>query len=132
MLIATQLNVPVENIIGVAAHESQWGQGRIARECNNYFSMHAPAPLQIKTVPVLRDPKVKVAVYASFFQGGQSFAMRWGNAVRGISDPLKFAQALVQTGYNSSSSKNGGTDGYAQKLADIINVVRVRAQCPVR
>ena len=41
-LIAKQLDVPVENILGLAAKESFYGQGRIATEYNNYFSMHGP------------------------------------------------------------------------------------------
>ena len=33
--IADQLDLPVENILGLAAQESQYGAGRIARELNN-------------------------------------------------------------------------------------------------
>ncbi len=42
-IIAKELDVPVENILGLAAAESQYGTGRIAREYNNYFSLQAPA-----------------------------------------------------------------------------------------
>ena len=33
--IADQLDLPVENLLGLAAQESQYGTGRIARELNN-------------------------------------------------------------------------------------------------
>jgi uncharacterized FlgJ-related protein len=42
MLIAAMLKLPTENILGLAAHESQYGVGRIAIEYNNFFSLHAP------------------------------------------------------------------------------------------
>jgi uncharacterized FlgJ-related protein len=38
--VAQKLNVPVENILGLAAEESEWGTGYIALKYNNYFSMH--------------------------------------------------------------------------------------------
>jgi hypothetical protein len=131
MQIANQLNVPIENIIGLAAQESQYGTGRIAREYNNYFSMHAPAPLQIGSAPALGNPKVKVARFSSFLESGQSFAKsKFGSAVRGVSDPLKFAEMLVQSGFNSGKAATGGRDGFAQYLADIISTVKVRMECP--
>ncbi|MDI5829785.1 hypothetical protein MJN51_39885, partial [Salmonella enterica subsp. enterica serovar Kentucky] len=45
--------VPVENILGLAAAESQYGTGRIAREYNNYFSLQAPASFQSGRVKYL-------------------------------------------------------------------------------
>lgn len=65
-LIAKQLNVPVANILGLAAAESQYGTGRIAREYNNYFSMHGPAPLQSDQVHPKESAKKWVAMYTSF------------------------------------------------------------------
>lgn len=59
--IADQLDVPVENILGLAAQESQYGSGRIARELNNYFSLHAPAPLQIGEEAPMSNARIKVA-----------------------------------------------------------------------
>lgn len=92
-LIALALDVPVENILGLAAEESEYGKGRIAKEYNNYFSMHAPAPLQIGEQAAKGSTTVKVAVYSSFLQCGQSFAARFGSAVRGKKKPKEFVQA---------------------------------------
>lgn len=128
-VIAKQLSVPVENILGLAAEESQYGQGRIAKEHNNYFSMHAPAPLQIGAAPVQGSTKVKVAVYSSFLQSGQSFATRFGSAVTGQADPRAFALALMRAGYNSGDPRTGGRAGFARYLVDIIGAVKGRMAC---
>lgn len=127
--IARQLNVPTENILGLAAQESSYGDGRIATEYNNYFSMHAPVPLQIRAEAAKLDPKVKVAVFGSFLQCGQSFVIKWGASVKNISDPLAFSQALVKAGYNTGNAKTGGRDGFAAYLAGIIIQVKARMEC---
>jgi hypothetical protein len=40
---ADQFGIPVENILGVAALESNWGASRFAAQGNNYFGIHYPA-----------------------------------------------------------------------------------------
>lgn len=130
--IARQLQVPVENILGLAAEESEYGRGRIATEYNNYFSMHAPAPGQLRAEPARKDPRVKLAVYGSFAQSAQSFAIKFGAAVRGKTDPKAFAAALVRVGYNPGSNTQGGRDGFADYLARIIEQTRIRMACRTR
>jgi hypothetical protein len=130
--VATQLDVPVENILGLAAQESQYGTGRIAKEYNNYFSMHAPAPFQIGAQSPLGNPKIKVAQFSNFLQCAQSFAARYGSAVKGKKDPLEFAQTLVRIGFNSGNAANGGRAGFANYLAGIIKIVKERMTCPVK
>ncbi len=128
-LLAKQINVPIENVLGLAAQESQYGTGRIARDCNNYFSMRAPAPLQVGVETAHGDPKVKVAKYSSFLQSGQSFVQKYGNAVKGLAEPIAFAQALVDAHFNTGNVANGGRAGFEKYLADIIAAVRMRLQC---
>ncbi|WP_105462887.1 glucosaminidase domain-containing protein [Escherichia coli] len=130
-LIAKQLDVPVENILGLAAKESFYGQGRIATEYNNYFSMHGPAPLQSGQVHPLGSKQVWVATYTSFSTSGKSFAIRFGNAVRNKKSPEQFAQALIDSGFNSGKNSNGGHTGYASELVGVINMVKRRITCPV-
>jgi flagellum-specific peptidoglycan hydrolase FlgJ len=127
--LAQMLNVPIENVLGLAAHESQYGQVRIAQEDNNYFSMHAPAPLQIGEDTAKGNAHVKVAKFASFAQSGQSFIARYGSMVRGKSDPMDFAQALVAARFNSGNPKNGGAADYAKKVAAMIQMVKLRLEC---
>ena len=66
MVIAKALKLPPEYVLGLAALESQYGKGRIAREYNNFFSMHAPAPHQTGAIAPLGNAKIKVAIYPSF------------------------------------------------------------------
>ncbi len=130
--VAASLDVPMENILGLAAQESQYGTGRIARELNNYFSLHAPAPMQIGAESPKGNTKIKVAKFSSFLQCAQSFAVRYGSAVRGKKDPLDFARALVRAGFNSGNASNGGRAGFDHYLAGIINAVKARATCPAK
>jgi flagellum-specific peptidoglycan hydrolase FlgJ len=129
MAVAIRLEVPVENILGLAAQESQYGQGRIASELNNYFSMHAPSNYQIGVESAKKDPKTKVSKFASFEKCADSFADRFGPAVKGKKDPAEFAQALIKVGFNSGNSSNGGRTGFAMYLVDIIHAVKVRLSC---
>jgi hypothetical protein len=129
-IIAKQLDVPVENIIGLAAEESEYGRGRIASEYNNYFSMHAPAPFQKGSEPAKAAPKVRVAVFDSFLESAQSFAAKYGSLVKGIADPKDFGAALVRGGFNSGSASTGGRDNFAQYLAGVIADVKARIACP--
>lgn len=127
--IAARLDLPVENILGLAAEESLYGKGRIAQEYNNYFSMHAPAPGQIGDAPAQGSKKVRVAKFASFADCAQSFLMRFGNSVRGKKDPTDFANALVKAGYNTADAKTGGRDDFVEYLVGIITAVRGRMGC---
>lgn len=127
--IARELNVPVENILGLAAQESEYGRGRIASEYNNYFSMHSPAPLQVRAESAKNNPKVKVAVFNSFAGSARSFAFRYGSFVKGISDPKKFGEALVRAGFNPGTAEKGGRDGFANYVAEIIGQVKTRMGC---
>lgn len=127
--IADQLDLPVENILGLAAQESQYGAGRIARELNNYFSLHAPAPLQSGAEAPQGNANIKVAKFDSFQKCAQSFALRYGSSVRSKRDPMEFAQALVRSGYNSGDAASGGRNGFAEYLAKIIVAVRGRMAC---
>ncbi|EAW8149235.1 hypothetical protein GJ200_19710 [Salmonella enterica subsp. enterica] len=131
-LIAKQLNVPVENILGLAAAESQYGTGRIAREYNNYFSLHAPASFQSGEIHPHGNRKTRVAIFPSFSICARSFAIKYGNAVRDVKDALAFCDALVKAGFNSGDSRTGGTDNYAKKTADIIIMVGRRMACSVK
>lgn len=130
--VANLLNVPVENVLGLAAHETGYGTGNIAKKYKNYFSMHAPAPFQIGEEVAQRDHHVKVAVFKNFIEGGQSFVSRFGLYVRGKSDPREFAEGLIKARYNSGKSADGGSDGYVDQIVNIIQVVKVRMECRIK
>lgn len=127
--LAKQIDVPAENILGLAAHESEYGKGRFAVEGNNFFSLHAPAPMQIGEIAAKGNLRLKVAKFSSFFQCGQSFLARFGSGLRGKKDPKEFSAALVAIHFNTGNAKTGGRDGYAKLVEDTIIIVKKRALC---
>ncbi len=117
--VARQFGIPVENIIGVSAVESGWGTSRFAREGNNYFGIHYPAPFASGYM-VARDNRVKVATFASYADSLRSFTATAGSLVRQIADPDAFATALYDSG------KFGvGNRTYARDLARTIRSLRL-------
>ncbi|NHZ67026.1 glucosaminidase domain-containing protein [Massilia genomosp. 1] len=127
--VAERLEVPIENILGLAAQESQYGKGRIAVDLKNYFSMHAPAPLQIGAEHPKDNKKIKVAKFSKFKDCAESFESRFGHAVKGKTDPLAFAQALVAVRFNTGKAEDGGRANFVPYLVSIINAVKGRRSC---
>jgi hypothetical protein len=95
--IANRLAVPVENILGLSALESGWGQHPFATEGNNFFGIHYPAPHATGYVPAGKGP-AKVATFASYADSLRSFEAISGSIIRGIADPRDFATALWNSG----------------------------------
>lgn len=92
--VADRLGIPVENLLGLAASENSYGmKGRFAA-ANNILNMHYPAPLAIDQSPSKEDKTVAVAVYASTADCMNSFALRFGSLIQGISDPQQFLTIL--------------------------------------
>ncbi len=54
---ADALGVPVENILGLSALESSWGEHRFAAQGNNYFGIHYPAPFAAGSMDAIDYPK---------------------------------------------------------------------------
>lgn len=59
---AAELDIPVENILGLSALESGWGASPFAAKGNNYFGIHWPTPMppdtcfhgKVRRLPLLR------------------------------------------------------------------------------
>lgn len=94
---ADKLGVPVENILGLTALESTWGENRFAAQGNNYFNIHYPAPFATGCM-LTEDGKTKVSTFASYADSLRSFIAELGSVVQGISDPSEFAAALQNSG----------------------------------
>jgi hypothetical protein len=95
---ADQLGVPVENILGLSALESQWGEHPFAAKGNNFFGIHYPAPFATGYLPARDNPRVRVATFASYADSLRSFVARYGSIVQGLADPTDFAAALWNSG----------------------------------
>jgi RHS repeat-associated protein len=124
---AEQLHVPVEYFLGLAGKESFWGKNRLAREDNNFFSLHWSDKLthtigkDVKPWDPILGKHVPVAEYNSFADSAQSFVDRYGSAIRAANPrtPLQFGRALQNAGFNTHP-------GYAHDLAGVIHSVRKR------
>ncbi|MDE1145622.1 MAG: glucosaminidase domain-containing protein [Azospirillaceae bacterium] len=95
--VAGKLNVPVENILGVAAIESGWGgkneDARFTREGNNYFVQHAHSKYENGTM-FNHAGNVEMSTFATPEDSFRSFAESEKNLIGGVRDPEKFAQRL--------------------------------------
>jgi hypothetical protein len=118
--VAKELGVPVENILGLSALESGWGKDRFAQNgLNNYFSMHYPAPFASSYVWTLNG-KVRMATFASYEDSLRSWANRYADLVRGISDPAEFAAALQDAGAYGINPDGSKVQGFVQSTANTI------------
>ncbi|MGH7032931.1 MAG: glucosaminidase domain-containing protein [Stellaceae bacterium] len=96
---ADQLDVPVENILGLSALESGWGneRNRFVAAGRNYFGIHDPAPFA-NCYMLTADGRTRVATFASYADSLQSFVALSGSIIRGKDDPTAFAAALQDSG----------------------------------
>src|SRR5262249_5317404 len=94
---AKELNVPVENILGVAAFESTYGTSSITQEANNFFGIHYSSTYD-DNEPYVNSHGVKMAQYGSYDESLQAFVDQKGDLIRGVSDPVQFATILQNNG----------------------------------
>ena len=89
--------MPVENVLGVSALESRWGESRFAVNGNNYFGLHYPAPHATGYLMTLRG-NARVATFASYADSARSFAAVVSSFAPGVANPAGFAAALYNSG----------------------------------
>ena len=134
--MAQLLEGPTENILGLSGRETTYGTSRFAFEGNAFFSMERRVnvkagqdpqpptflfPFSTGWMQAEDDKAVFMAKYPSFLASAQSFAAVYGNAARGIQNPVDFLTALQKAGFNSNPSFLSPAT---------INNTRVRMQCP--
>lgn len=117
---AAELGIPVENILGLSALESSWGEYHFASEGNNYFGIHYPAPYATGYLRAKRGT-AKVATFASYADSLKSFIAISGSIVRGKSDPTAFAAALQNSGkYGIDPDTGAKKPNYVRSVANTI------------
>lgn len=125
--IASAIEVPTENVLGIAAEESGYGTSRIALEDDNFFGIHANPkalpPFATRSDSTADGP---VATFDSFYDSGRSFDAKFGGDVHGLSNPIDFTNALILAHFNTEN-KSFGT-----LLPSVIEMVRRRIHCHVR
>ena len=131
-VIADFLRTSVQNILALAAIESDFGHNRWARDGNNYFSLSTPRdktlPYQIGLQVGMSDPKTGMAKYEDFFHSAKSFAETKGQLVKGHMEPDRFA-TILHTRANMGQSPEGPIDDYVQKLTTIVRSLELRLNC---
>jgi Mannosyl-glycoprotein endo-beta-N-acetylglucosaminidase len=110
---ADKLGVPVENVLGVSAVESNWGESRFAVQGNNFFGIHYPAPFAAGYIAAKSG--VKVATFTNYADSLSSFVAIAGADVQGLGDPYDFAAAL-----HSSGKFGVGNPSYAEEVGKTI------------
>jgi RHS repeat-associated protein len=121
--VASQLNVPTANILGLAAEETGWGTSSIALNANNFFGIHAGAPGNIGTYTTAGGATVSMfPASTGFLSSAQSFATNFGSLVNGISNPTAFAQALVPK-FNPANAAKGGNPNFVSLVSSTIRGV---------
>ena len=141
---AKRLNVPIWIVLGLAAQETQYGEGRISQPpVNNYFSQQVDGtnwqaiPLATNWTPA-QQPTCRnghcvynhLAVYPSASASFNSFVAKWGHVVANQSNPTAFLTALQKANFNSGSAQSGGRNGWVPYTAGIIGQVKRRLGCP--
>ncbi len=130
---AQQLGVPVENLLGISALESNWGQSRFATDGHNLFEMYYPAPLAIGSMPAKkfsnqggRKPsRALLARFANSQDCIQSFVSKYRNILRERSSPESFATALqdeAKFGVDPDTGKP--LPGYVHSVSQTIRSLR--------
>ena len=123
---AKKMGVPVEFILGLATSESSYGKnGRFATDGNNILSLHYPAPLATGYM-LAGDGKTKVATFASTADCIASFAEKYGEKFKGMTEPEEFVTELQNMDAFGVQSNRGMTPSFVENAKADIQAVRVR------
>ncbi len=128
---AKQIEVPVENFLGLSALESGWGEKPIATDDKNFFGIHAPAVFSIGARQAKDNPNVWIAQFPSYGASAGSFIQRAGNLIRKISDPTEFARRLQDSGKFGVDKHGHKVPDYVEDVASTIVKLRpfIKSEC---
>jgi hypothetical protein len=93
---ADQLGVPVENILGVAALESNWGASRIALQGNNFFGINYPAPHGVGPLPAPPGGTTIYSKFSSYADSLKSFRSDRGVPGPGQKRSLRICRCIAE------------------------------------
>ena len=128
-IVAKQLGIPTQNVLGLSGIESFWGTSNIATSANNFFGLHggANAPFCER---ILCHKRGRSDVRVSFLFGVCAVFRGpvWKLCFRHVVDPTKFAQALVSAGFNPAKLPLGNPN-FVRDTARTINATKGRMGC---
>jgi hypothetical protein len=126
------LQTTVQNILGLAAVESDFGQNRFATDGNNFFALSTtrqnPLPGQIGLMIAQGDPNIGMARFEDFQAPSKAFALTSGQMVKGEIDPARFATILQSRG-KFGTGPRGPVPGYLNQLTEVIHELAIRLNC---
>ena len=95
-IVAKELGVSTQDILGLSASESTFGSGKFVRdEGNNYFSLQGNENSPFANGNQFSGGGTELSTFPSYLASARSFAAQYGSLVRGRVDPAQFARALV-------------------------------------
>jgi flagellum-specific peptidoglycan hydrolase FlgJ len=126
--IANTLQTTAGNILGLAGFESGWGTGPLIKAgTNNYFSLKAGPAFATGANGTYQLGPNLFETYPSFLASGNAFARSYfGARVKGVTDPVAFAQALNAGGKYNSEQR---TVPYNVTLVNTIHISIQILQC---
>jgi RHS repeat-associated protein len=129
--VAANLNVPVQDILGLSAEESGFtGTSNAVTQAKNYFSLHGAPPKGFSLPPgtvgggfyrSLKDGYL--IVFTGYLDSGMYFANKYSNLIKGVGDPDEFAKILHGHGYGV------GNQHFVGDLSSIIGEMAARLEC---
>jgi hypothetical protein len=127
--VAAGLKTSEENILGLSAIESAWGQGPFARDGrNNFFSLHYPSPLSTGFVTTA-DGKVKVSTYLNFASSAKAFAVAYGHLVTGQPSAHTFAASLQNAGKYGINRDGTKVPSFVPDVMSVASGFEERLKC---
>jgi RHS repeat-associated protein len=128
-VLAAQINVPPEWILGLAGEESTWGTSPIALNAHNYFGLHKGAPGSTGKYKTSAGKEVSsFPGKDGFTESGQSFVDKYGAAVRDDETLSDFSQDLIDARFNTENANFATVVEGAVKAVE--NRINCGARCP--
>jgi flagellum-specific peptidoglycan hydrolase FlgJ len=122
-IVARQLHVTPQEILGLSALESQWGTSRFAVGGNNYFGLHSGKYAnQTGSMSCLGSSSCSMATFGSYLDSAEAFAATKGALITNISDATTFAQTLQSRGgFGINTTTGQPVPNYVPNTAATIN-----------
>jgi flagellum-specific peptidoglycan hydrolase FlgJ len=128
-VVAADLKIPAENLLGLSALESGWASGPFVRDGrNNFFSMHSPTPFE-NGVVFTKDKMVRVATFPDYETCLRAFAKSYGKYIIGKAEPNEFAKALQIAKKYGINRDGSPVKTFVPEVADTIKSFKIRMQC---
>jgi hypothetical protein len=130
--VAADLRTTIQNILGLAAFESDFGRSRFATHGNNLFGLSTskdkPLPGQIGIMLNQANPDQGMSMFPDYLTSANAFAQTKGQLIKGETEPAKFASILQNRG-QFGLVFNRPLATYVEDLTKVIHEIAIRLHC---